>query len=241
MVLSDGYYGLTMDRLSAACECPKGTLYKHFSCKEDVILVLALSSLERQLGMMRRALSWEGRSRERLTAIGEAVALFARLHPDDMAIIHIAGGALREKGGEQRVRSVIRIEHDMVDLLRHLLLDAVAAQDLTLTYPSMVEEITLAVWALFDGGLRLMEEGLPRLALNMEYPIHSLWLAYNRLADAYGWRPFFDEWDYEETLAEVRRTVFPEESMQIYGPDGWYGDAGNVHPRESRFWPERQE
>jgi len=83
---------------------------------------------------------------------------------------------------------------------------------------------------LAEGGYALMENGIPENALGLANPFHELWHGFNTLADAYGWRPLFSEFDWEETLAQIRRTVFPEEAQRIYGEGCWYGDFGRLHP-----------
>ena len=41
MLLERGYLGVTMDRIAQAIEYSKGTVYQHFSSKEDVLVALA--------------------------------------------------------------------------------------------------------------------------------------------------------------------------------------------------------
>jgi hypothetical protein len=43
------------------------------------------------------------------------------------------------------------------------------------------------------------------------------------MADAFGWTPRSDEIDWDEALADIRRTVFPDEAQRAYGPGAWYG------------------
>ena len=119
-------------------------------------------------------------------------------------------------------------------LLRQIVQEAVDQGDLVLTGSNSVERITFVLSALVDGGYALVENGIPQNVLGLTNPGHELWRAYNTLADAYGWRPLGDEIDWEETLAEIRRTIFPEESERLYGCDCWYGDHGRSHPKKGR-------
>jgi AcrR family transcriptional regulator len=41
ILLHGGYHGLTMARVADSAEYSKGTLYQHFSCKEELIITLA--------------------------------------------------------------------------------------------------------------------------------------------------------------------------------------------------------
>ena len=231
-LLEEGYYGLTMDRIAEDSDCPKGTLYQRFSSKEDVILALAIESHEKRLAMIRRGAAYPGRSRARMCAVGEGMALFTRLHPNDSRILHIATGNLREKAGPGRLENVMKAEHATVVILEDILKAAQADGDLP--DGADVTQVAFGLWALVDGAYTLIEEGAPQLTLGITHPILELWLVYHRLADAYQWKPLFDEMDWEELMAEVRRTIFPEEAQQVYGEHCWYGDRqtkdGDINP-----------
>jgi len=235
LLLADGYYGMTMDRIADMSECPKGTMYQRFACKEDLILALALGSVKRRLDMMRRGASFAGRPRQRMAGVGEGVVLYARLNPEDWHIIRISSGPIREKGSTERIGAIQRIENDTADLVRGILLDAVNNGDLVVDGGTKVEGIAYALCALAVGGYALVENDVAQNALGVASPLRALSEVYNRLADGYGWQPLYSELDWEETLAEIRRTVFPDEAQQLYGHGCWYGDAGKARPRARQY------
>ena len=70
MLIEQGYAGLSMDRLAEATEYSKGTIYQHFSTKEDLITALAVESSEQRLALMAKARTFRGRPRERMLALG---------------------------------------------------------------------------------------------------------------------------------------------------------------------------
>lgn len=232
MLLSHGYYGMTMDRIASACDCPKGTMYQRFTCKEDIMAALALECSQRRADLMRRAATFPGPTRLRMGGVGEAMGLYERLNPDDSTIIHLATGPIREKASAQRAIALREMEHGLVDFVEGILSEAIAHGELELPSGASIQEMAFALWSLVDGGYRLNESDTPQQALGIEYPVRALWVIYNRLADAYGWRPFFADYDWEEAMAEIRRAIFPEEAQQLYGEGCWYGDAGAAHPGE---------
>lgn len=234
LLLTEGYFGMTMDAIAEASNFPKGTIYQRFTCKEDVLLALASQCIEKRLDMVRRGGSYPGRPRARMAAVGEAVALFVRLYPDDSRIIHNAGGPIREKGSPERVEALTRLERGTFRFVNGIVSDAVAQGDLDLVNGLTVEHVTFAVSALVEGSYAMMENGIPQNALGIAYPVQEMSRAYDRLADAFGWRPLFAEWDWEEVVAQIRRTIFPEESQQVYGPGCWYGDDGPLHSRDRK-------
>lgn len=224
LALELGYHGVTMDQIAQASDCPKGTLYHRFISKEDVLVALATQSLECRTGMMRRAAGFAGRPREKAIALGEAIGLFTRLNPSDSRILHMANGPVREKASLTRVSALFALERQSVELYRGILQEAVALGDLTLESEAELDEITLGTWGLVDGVFTLIEGQIAEHALGLKDPFHRLWCFFNRTADAYGWRPLFAEWDYEESMANLRRQVFPEEAQAVYGPGQWRGD-----------------
>ncbi len=226
LLLERGYFGITMDLIAEASECPKGTMYQRFGCKEDIVLALAMGCIEERTDLMRRAAGFEGRSRERVIAMGEAVTLYARLHPEDSSIIHAATGPVVEKASPERVGALVRMEHQSIEFLRGILRDAVLEGDLVLKEGTTIEEMTFVIWGLVDGCFTLIESGVPGSVLGIEDPFSRMFRGFNVMADGYGWKPLFAEWDWEETLANVRRTVFPEEAQALHGEGQWYGDRG---------------
>ena len=232
LLLTEGYFGMTMDRIAEASACPKGTIYQRFTCKEDVLLALAQQCIEKRFDMVRRGGSYVGRARERMAAVGEAVALFVRLHPNDSRIIHNAGGPIREKGSPERVEALTRLECGTVRFVSGIVADAVAQGDLDLIDGLTVEHVTFALSSLVEGSYAMMENGVPQKALGIANPVQEMSRAYDRLADTFGWRPLFSECDWEEAVAQIRRTVFPEETEQVYGAGCWYGDEGPLHARD---------
>lgn len=220
-----GYYGLTMDAVASKSKVPKGTVYLRFGCKEDVVLALAERAVGQRTQMIRRGASFKGRARERGLAVGEATGIFHRLYPDQSNILHMAIGPLREKAAPERVAALVRVETAATDILREIVKDAVEAGDLVVDRHEMVEEILLGTWALVDGSHTLIQSGAALGTLGVRSPFHKVWRFFNVLADGYNWRPLFSEWDYEETMCRIRKTVFPEEAQRVYGPGAWYGDG----------------
>lgn len=226
VLLDRGYFGLTMERVAIVSECPKGTMYQHFGCKEDLLVALAVESAGARLEMMERAAAHSCQSRERVVGLGEAVALYTRLHPDDSRIMHMATGPIREKASPQRLNELVHIEDREVALLHEILEEAVKEGNLEPLHDDMLKEMAFGIWALVDGAFTLIESNSPREVLGIDSPFTNLFRVFGVLADGYGWRPLFHELDWEESLARIRQEVFPKEAQQLYGEGNWYGDRG---------------
>src|SRR3974377_1429166 len=72
ILLRDGFQNLILDELAQAIEYSKGTLYLHFKTKEDIALAVVTRALKERADFFERALSFQGRSRERIRTVGFA-------------------------------------------------------------------------------------------------------------------------------------------------------------------------
>ena len=138
--------------------------------------------------------------------------------------MHTATGPIREKATPVRVSALLEAERAMMRILIDLLNDAVRDGDLTPEYEGVLAEMAEGAFSLLEGGFTLIQDGVPQLILGIQDPFYKLWRYFNRAMDAYGWRPLFSEWDYEESLAKIRQEIFPEEAQALYGEGAWYGD-----------------
>ncbi len=213
MLVENGYAGLSMDRLAEATEYSKGTIYQHFSTKEDLVTALALQTMERRTLLFAKAATFDGRPRERFLAIGVADELFGRLHPHyyrSEMIIKMAD--LEERASAERLETFRRLECRCLADVTAIVEDAVAQGDLTLAPSVKPAEIVYAVFTLAIGTqttLQIFRAVLEDLAI--EDPLASSRNNMQALLDGLGWRPLRAEWDYDSTLRRIAREVFPNE------------------------------
>ncbi|NIA15189.1 MAG: TetR family transcriptional regulator, partial [Nitrospiraceae bacterium] len=133
MLLEIGYHGLTMARIATVIDSSKGTIYQHFPCKEDIIVALAIQSMEKQREMVERAATFRGRPRERMLAVGEATALFARLYVDDARIFQImTGEAIMQKASPDTLWRLKVSGHNTANIMLGIVRDAIVQGDVEL-------------------------------------------------------------------------------------------------------------
>ncbi len=79
---------ITLDMVASTAKVGKGTIYEHFSSKDDLLGKLALNLLEDLRGeMMDAGLSTSGNSLNRLVELGNTYISFIMHHPMLMSII----------------------------------------------------------------------------------------------------------------------------------------------------------
>ena len=153
ILLKRGYHGLTMARIASSAGCPKATVYKHFPCKEEVIIALAIESVEVQRALVERAGTFRGRPRERMAAVGVATQLFAELYADDSRIFQIVNGeAILQKASEKSIWRLQRCGLRSVGAMLGIVRDAIAQGDLELPPNHSAEDIIYNFWLLGEGG-----------------------------------------------------------------------------------------
>jgi AcrR family transcriptional regulator len=218
ILLKRGYHGLTMARIAAAAGCPKATVYKHFPCKEEIIIALATESVEVQRALVERAGTFRGRPRERMAAVGVATQLFAELHADDSRIFQIVNGeAIFQKASEKSIWRLQRCGLRTVSVMLGIVRDAIAQGDLVLPPNHSSEDIIYNFWLLGEGGKAAPHTWLPPGELGIDSPFASVFKTGNILADGYGWRPLSSECDYRATIERVWCEVFPAERRKVLG------------------------
>ena len=215
LLMRHGYHGLSMDRIAEALEYSKGTMYLHFSCKEEVLLALANEALVVRLDMFRRAAAYRGQSRERLIATGLASELFVHLFPHHFSVEQVIRvPSVWEKTSEKRRETMRSLETQCIGVIGGIVRDAVASGDLELPAGTVPEHIVFGLWSMTFGALSIATSNLSLVDASLADPIAILHENQSRLVDGYGWRPLSHEYDYQATAARVGETVFPMECTQ---------------------------
>ncbi len=216
LLLELGYHGLTMDRIAEAMEYSKGTIYQHFPCKEEVLAEVGTRLFRTRLEMFKRAAAFNGRTRERIVAIGEAGELFVRLHPDDFRLLHIIKAEIiARKVSEKRLRKMKDSEYAVLFLMNGIIREAIQDGDLDPACGKSIEEMSFGLWAVTDGGYGNIVRGMPLDEIGIKDPFRSVISVCEILGDGYGWRPLTSEWNYDATRERIRATLFAEETRTL--------------------------
>ena len=211
MLMTQGYAGLSMDQLADATEYSKGTIYQHFSTKEDLVTALAIESMERRVELFLRAEQFAGRSRERMLAIGVADEIFGRLetyHYRSEFIIKLAN--LQERASTARRENLESLESACFGCVVRIVQSGIDAGEL----PSSVDPREL-VYSVLTMALGTHMTSLNYCSMLKEFEIHDpikLMIAnIHILLDGFGWRAMRNEWDYEASYQRIRSDIFPQE------------------------------
>ncbi|MGE0710395.1 MAG: TetR/AcrR family transcriptional regulator [Planctomycetota bacterium] len=207
-LLAGGYLGLSMDRIAAEVQYSKGTIYQHFPNKEEVVVALAIETAGVRLGVFERAATFQGKTRERMMAIGVAAEALLTRFPNHFLCEQIARAALVEKVSSERQLELGACENRCMGICAGIVRDAVAQGDLIRPEDTRIEEIAFGLWAAAYGVFTIMTgKQISPANLGITNPLETLHKNQHRLLDGYGWRPLSSEHDYEATRDRIWREV----------------------------------
>jgi AcrR family transcriptional regulator len=212
MLIAHGYAGLNMDRLAEATEYSKGTVYLHFSTKEDLVMALASQSLEQRAALFDRVAHFDARPRERMQGVGIADELFAKLYPHSFrSELIIKMAALEDRASPER-RALLKAHEDRcAGLVRGFIEDAARVGDLDPSTP--VSKVMFAMMSMVIGTHTITSNFCSLLAqTGIVDPFSALRDNIQVLLDGFGWKPLSTEWDYAATYRRITQEVFPDES-----------------------------
>ena len=214
MLRSVGYHGLSMDRIAAEMEYSKGTIYQHFPNKEEIILALANQALEQRLGMFEKASTAVSGSRQRMAAIGAAAEEFVEHYPQHFAVEQIIRSAsMWEKTSEERREHMRTCEHRCMQIVGGIVRDGIAQGDVQLPGEMKPEDLVFGLWSINFGAYTIITSSDSLEEIGIDDPVATLRKNMNLLLDGYGWKPLSEEFDYTETMDQVRREVFGHEQL----------------------------
>lgn len=215
ILLERGVGGLTMERIAAATEYSKGTIYQHFASKEDVIAAISMEVEQLRYSLVQRAAKFRGNSRERVLAMSVALDIIYRLYPEIWRVEELMGTAsIREKLPEAR-----KVEHDKLleRTFAHVLeviQEGISAGDLAPPAELTGQQVFLGLVAVTQGLYRIWAADWWNAAWVADSAVVHERIVATTL-DGYNWKPLSRDFDYASSLRRVWTEVFPEEYAKL--------------------------
>lgn len=210
--LAEGYDYFSMERIAEYLECSRPLVYKHFTCKEEILLALAIESKRRRVRFYERAQGFKGRAREKFVGIGEVESY---LFPRDLPVeLFVASTALRAKTSRERQDALHALDLRAMGISTDIVREGIAAGDLDLPKRMAPEDFFFCAWAIRWGAFNLIRSDTPLDAAGMQHPRQAVDHSLARMLDSYNWRPLRTEWNYRETLERLRAEAFPDKLVK---------------------------
>ncbi len=221
MLLYEGYIGFTIDKLAKKIDYAKGTVYKHFSCKEDILMKILLDSSEQRLSIIDRAVDLDLPERARLIVSFSGDRIYKKLNPNLHKIMLIA----RVESIWNKVSRDIKLAYDEMLQRKYLRFDqllakALASGCLVLNGHCSADifftllSITIGYSSLLRGGGSDNLQGKFHDcfidSLVIQDGDRALSLSLNTYLDGLNWRPLSSEYDYFALEEEAAKTVYSD-------------------------------
>jgi hypothetical protein len=182
--------------------------------RDDGIILAesTLRTLYRQNELYERAVSYGGRPRERVVALGEAEEIYFRLYPHHYRVLQTVRIAAQLGNVTAGVRNPIqKSESRLISLLMNLILDGLKTGDLRLHDRQRPTELAFTLWSLAFGTRALMDTGVATRQLGINDGFRVARDATTLLLDSLGWAPLSPDWDYGKTREDIRQGLFGKE------------------------------
>lgn len=215
IIAAEGFLNLQMARLAEACDYATGTLYQHFSSKEDLLLALAVRQSEAHVEVFRTVGRWQaGTPRERMFAIIVGDLDFARRHPDHMKLVHyVHTEAVWESTSAARREQALCCSGPIGDVVTGIVRAALERGDLREAGLTPME-LSIGPWSVCEGMTALNQvKGLFDV-LNVTDVDRLLFRQVQTYLNGMGWLPLVDLTDQRATDALVARI-----RAEVFGPD----------------------
>lgn len=210
VVVREGYQALSMERIADAVEYSRGTIYNHFSCKEDIVIALAEKGAAKRVDMFRAAASYQDNSRFRMLAICYAAERFVSEFPDFFLFEQIFNlESVREKTSPERNQLILTCEIQCMEIVTGIVRDAMAHGDLTLPAEITPERLVFGLWALTTGayGLAFTSQSLSQIGIDNPFTIVRSHVSH--LLDGYGWSPLSSTHNLTKVFSKIEKSIGP--------------------------------
>jgi AcrR family transcriptional regulator len=207
--LANGWDHFSVERIAEFMECSRPLVYKHFSCKEEILLALAIESKRRRIRLFERAVMFRGCPREKMLALGEVESFLLRR---DLPVeLLVASTCLRPKTSRERQDELKVLDVRAISLGASIIREAVTVGDLELPGGVCPEDLLFSMWSCTWGASAIMRSDMPIALAGIAQPALAIARSLGRMLDGYGWRPLSSAWNYKATRQRVHREAFPQE------------------------------
>ena len=211
MIVEHGYHGLNMDRIAEQLGISKGTIYNHFSCKEEIIISLAIETAEQRKSLFQAAAQFRGRPRFRMLAIGQADIRFFQKHTNHFEFERMLRiPSILEKTSEKRQSVMQMCESTCMQIVGGIVRDAIASGDLEITDSMTAEEVVFGLWSLHYGAQNIIASSENLEQIGLFQPVETMVVHSSRLLDGLGWRPLSSEFDEKKMIEQIQSEVFKD-------------------------------
>jgi len=212
-----GSENLTIDKLVAVVPFSKGTVYKHFTSKEDLLLAVSNKALGILSDLFIRASQFQGCTRERMLLVSFAYLIYALLHPALFeTMLCSKSPTIFGKSSEDRIKQQQALEIRLLGAIHGIVQEGIELSHLVLPDYMDIQQVCFAHWSKGYGTISLLSgEAPPCEASSALILEQELFNQNNLMFDGLQWAPLTKDKDYRIALKEAMSSVFQEELASL--------------------------
>jgi AcrR family transcriptional regulator len=217
LIQQNGIENLTMDKVVAQVPFSKGTVYKHFIGKEDLLLAITNYSMELLADLFHRAYQFNGCARSRMLLLNFSYLIYAMLYPALFQTGLCAKSPnVLGKSSEKHFNEHGQIEIKLMASIHGIVEDGLSEGGLTLPENMDIQQLCFSNWSMAYGAITLLsgevEQCSGRTSLIVERELFNLC---NMLFDGMSWKPLTKERSHCKELKIALSELFPQELAEI--------------------------
>ena len=180
--------GLTMDKVVQRSPYSKGTVYKHYCCKEDLVTALALDGNQRLLQRLHPYHSVTNNTRQAITRLARDYLGFALEEPEyHQLMIYESSGLFRDKSSDQHQHQLTESGNIVLRIICGIIRTAIQLGELK-SRETTPEQITFTLWSMGFGTIRLLKNSPEQCCIRDQLCLeHEFIRQYELLLDALNW------------------------------------------------------
>ena len=210
ILVGEGFHALSMDRVAAEMEYAKGTIYNHFPHKEEIVLALAIQSMELRRKLFEFSAASAAGSRSRMMAVGVACEFYAYHCQEDFVIEQwMRTLSVWEKSSPQRQNLIRQCEAQCMAIVAGVVRDGIREGALTVPVDMTHEEFVFGFWALTIGNQILIASSPSLPALGVHNPARAIRIHCATLLNGFGWKPTISLPDHLELSDRLADSLMP--------------------------------
>lgn len=217
LIQQNGIENLTMDKVVSQVPFSKGTVYKHFIGKEDLLLGISNYAMGIFSDLFYRAYLFEGCTRSRMLVLNFSYLIYAMLYPALFQTFLCAKSPnVVGKSSDKHIEENARLEVKLMMSINGIVDDAVKDKTLILPEHLDIQQICFSNWSSSYGTITLLsgevEQCSGRTSLIVERELYN---SSNLLFDGMNWLPLTKDKPYSKELEAALSQLYPQELALI--------------------------
>ena len=212
-ICQDGLLSLQMAKVARSCDYATGTLYQHFSSKEDLLVAICAEMATTRVEFFERVGRWDASSRDRMFAIAVADMLVAHRYPEHFRLSQfVFTEVIWQASSPQRRMHALEVCRPMGMIVHDIAAEAIASGDLK-AHGKTPMELTVGLWTQTLGMHNLVHaEGVLDF-YDLKDPYRLMLTHIQILLNGLDWQPLLDPFDEQlmnDKIESVCQALFSD-------------------------------